>query len=162
MKDLIILGLLTGLLLISGSGISAFGDSIEIPVTPDALNQGDYVFSVTTNSVQDGVAFHVIITSKRYDILPDSGAHVDMVIHKQIANGGIEESIGPVKPGIPISLKKENRVWTVDFTITREVLKNPEASFVFSVLGQLTVNGKVIEMPSVTFYELRLQDFAKL
>ena len=153
--------LFAGLLLISGSGISAFGDSDEIPVTPDALNQGDYVFSVSTNSVQDCVAFHVMITNKRYDILPDSGAHVLMVIHKQIAEDGSDESIGPVKPSIPITLKKEKRVLTAHFTVSRELLKNPEVFFVFGVLGHSTMNGKVIEMPSITFYEFRLQDFAK-
>jgi hypothetical protein len=140
---------------------SACATSVEIPVTPTNLDTYVYVFSVLTNTASDSVTFHVTITNKQYDIFPDSSASVDMVVHKKHANGGREGSIGPVKPEIPVILKKEKRLWRADFTVSRDVLKNPDVCFVFSELAHTTVNGKTIPMPSITFYELRLQDFAK-
>src|ERR1022692_3631458 len=135
--------------------------SVELPVMPTNLDAYGYTFSVLTNATKDGVAFHVTITDKQYDIYPDSSADVDMVIHKKLADGGMKGSVGPVTTAIPVALKKEKRLWTADFTVSRRLLKNPDAYFVFSVLAHSTVNGKIIPMPSVTFYELRLQDFAK-
>ena len=140
---------------------SACATSVELPVTPTNLDTYGYAFSVFTNATKDGVAFHLTITNKQYDIYPDSSAGVDMVIHKKLADGGMEGSVGAVTPEIPVTLKKEKRLWTADFTVSSTLLKNPDAYFVFSVLAHSTVNGKIIPMPSVTFYELRLQDFAK-
>jgi hypothetical protein len=140
---------------------SVRASSVEIPVTPTNLDTYGCIFSVLTNATQDGAAFHVTITNKQYDIYPDSSAGVDMVIHKKIANGSEEGSVGQVTPAIPVALKKEKRLWTADFTVSRSLLKNPDAYFVFSVLAHSTVNGKIMPMPSITFYKLRLQDFAK-
>jgi hypothetical protein len=140
---------------------SVRASSVELPVTPTNLNTYFYTFSVETNATKDGVAFHVTITNKQYDIYPDSSAGVDMVIHKKLADGGMEGSVGAVTPAIPVALKKEKRLWTADFTVPRRLLENPDACFVFSVLAHSTVNGKVIPMPSADFYELGLQDFAK-
>jgi hypothetical protein len=114
-----------------------------------------------TNATKDGVAMDVNITKKQYDIYLDSSSGVDMVIHKKLADGGMEGSVGGVMPVIPIALKKEKRFWTAGFTVPHSLLEDTNACFVFSVLAYSTVNGKVIPMPSVTFYELRLQDFAK-
>ena len=135
--------------------------SEELPVTPTNLDTYGYTFLVLTNTTQDGVTFHVTITDKQYDIYPDSGADIDMVIHKKFADGSMERSFGRVTPAIPVALKKEKRFWTADFAVPHTLLENTNACFVFSVLAHSTVNGKIIPMPSVTFYELRLQDFAK-
>jgi hypothetical protein len=135
--------------------------SVELPVTPANPDTYGYIFSVLTNATRDGVAFHVTITNKQYDIYPDSSADVDMVIHKKLADGGMEGSVGPVTPTIPVALKKENRFWTADFTVPHSLLEDTNVCFVFSVLAHSTVNGKIIPVSSVTFYELRLQDFAK-
>ena len=140
---------------------SACATSVRIPVTPTNLDTYFYVFSMLTNATSDGMAFHVTITNKQNDIFPDSSAGVDVVVYKEHADGGREGSIGPVKPEIPVTLNKEKRVWTADFTVSRELLKNPDICFVFSELAHRTVNGKTMAMPSITFYELRLQDFAK-
>jgi hypothetical protein len=59
------------------------------------------------------------------------------------------------------NLKKEKRIWVANFTVSRQVLKNQEAAFVFSETSHTTMNGKVIAMPSMTFYEIKLRDFAK-
>ncbi|MGO8925990.1 MAG: hypothetical protein ACLQU3_03710 [Limisphaerales bacterium] len=140
---------------------STWATSVELPVTPTNLDTYFCTFSVLTNATKDGVAFHVTITNKQSDIYPDSSADVDMVIHKKLADGGMEGSVGPVTPPIPVELKKEKRLWTADFTVSRELLKNPDVHFVFGVLAHSTVDGKIIPMPSITFYELRLQEFAK-
>ena len=134
--------------------------SVEFSVTPTNLDTYFFTFSVLTNATKDGVAFHIAIASKQYDIYPDSSADVDMVMHKKLADGGMEGSVGPVTPAIPVALKRKKRVWTADFTVSRTLLKDPDAYFVFGVLAHSTVNGKNIPMPSVTFYELQLQDFA--
>ena len=140
---------------------SVRADSVELPVTPTNLDAYVCTFSVSTNATMEGVAFHVTITNKQSDIYPDSSGNVDMVIHKKRPDGGMEGSVGPVMPAIPVVLKKKKRLWTADFTVSRELLKNPDAYFVFSDLAHSTVNGKIIPMPSITFYELRLQDFIK-
>ncbi len=141
---------------------SARATSAEIPVSPANLDTFSYTFSVSTNASKDGMAFHVTITSKQSGIYPDSDAYVGRVIHKKLDNGDpAGGSIGPAQPAIPVALRKEKRVWTADFTVSRELLKDPELHFVFSVLAHSTVNGKTIPMPSLTFYELRLQEFAK-
>jgi hypothetical protein len=140
---------------------SACAESMELSVTHTKLDTYFYVFSVFTNATRDGVAFHVTVTSKQYDIYPDSSAGVDMVIHKKLANGGLEGSVGPVEPVIAVALKKEKRVWRVDFTVSRELLKNPDVCFIFRVQAHDTINGKTVPMPSADFYELRLEDFTK-
>lgn len=140
---------------------SVLADSVELSVTPTNLDAYGYTFSVLTNATKDGVAFHVTITNKQDDIYPDSSADVHMVIHKKLADGGMEGSVGRVTPAIPVALKKEKHFWTADFTVPHSLLEDTNACFVFSVLAHSTVNGKIIPMPSVTFYELRLQDFAK-
>ena len=140
---------------------SACASSVELPVTPASLDTYAYAFSVSTNATGDSVAFHVTITSKQSDIFPDSSAGVDRVVHKKLSDGGLENSIGSVEPVIPVTLKKEQRVWTADFTVSRELLKNPDICFVFTALAHVTMNGKTVPMPSAEFYELRLQDFIK-
>lgn len=140
---------------------STWATSVELPVTPTNLDTYSCTFSVSTNATRYGVAFHVTITNQQFDFYPDSTADVDLVIHKKLADGSLEGSVGPVTPAIPVALKKEKRLWTADFTVSRELLKNPDVHFVFGVLAHSTVDGKVIPMPSITFYELRLQDFAK-
>ena len=141
------------------SSVRATG--VELPVTPTNLDTYGYTFSVLTNATQDSVAFHVTITNKQYDIYPDSSAGVAMVIHKKLADGGMEGSVGRVTPVIPVALNKEKRFWTADFSVPYSLLEDTNACFVFSVLAHSTVNWKIIYMPSVTFYELRLQDFAE-
>jgi hypothetical protein len=136
--------------------LSAHASSVEYSVTRTNLDTYFCVFSVLTNATSDGVAFHVTITNKQYDIFQDSSAGVDMVAHKKSGNGCLEGSIGFVEPVIPITLKKEKRVWTADFTVSRELLKNPDVCFVFGVLVHRTINGKTMTMPSADFYELRL------
>jgi len=136
-------------------------DSVELPVTPANLNTYDYAFSVSTHATHDGVAFHVTITNKQYDIYPDSSANVDLVVHKKLADGNMEGSVGPMAPMIPAAIKKAKRFWAADFTVAHSLVEDANACFVFSVLAHRTINGKLISMPSVTFYEFRLKDFAR-
>jgi hypothetical protein len=140
---------------------SASATTVELPVTPTNLDTYGYVFSVLTNAIRDGVTFHVTITDKKYDIYPDSGASVDIVTHKKLDNGGLLVSSQAVEPAIQVTLEKEVRVWKADFVVSRKLLKNPDVYFVFSVLAHSTINGKSVPMPSLTCYQIRLQDFAK-
>ena len=88
---------------------SVIADSEKFAVTPESLNQGGCQFSVNTNSVQDGVAFHVVIKNSRSDIYSDQSAALDTVTQKQVPAGESEESIGPVKQTVLVMLKKAPR-----------------------------------------------------
>ena len=114
-------------------------------------------FTVTTNAAPDGIAFHLTITNKTGDIFPDSSAYMAKVVHEQDRT----RSIGPAAPPIPVTLKKEPRVWTADFTIPNKQLLQPGLCFVFGELAHATMNGKLIAMPSMDFYEFKLRDFFK-
>lgn len=148
---------------------AARADNTEFHISSTNLDTLLYSFSVSTNATDAGVAFHVIITHKRFDIYPDSSADVGTIKHKEITNatarapGPIiqtQTSFEALKPAIPIALKKEKRVWTADFTASRELLKNPDLCFVFAVPGLERTRGKT-EPPLEDLYELKLQDFAK-
>src|SRR5476649_367400 len=52
--------------------LSAFGLSMETPVTPTSLNQGTYLFSVTNSVIGDGLSFHITIKGMHGDIPNDS------------------------------------------------------------------------------------------
>ncbi len=147
----------------------ARANNTEIPVTQTNLNTLLYSFSVSTNATNGGVAFHVTITHKRFDIYPDSTADVGTIDRKQITNAAarafpqpiFEATFEPLKPTIPVALKKEKRVWTADFTAPRELLSDTNACFVFSVPGMEKSKNKTDPLPPADLYELKLQDFAK-
>jgi hypothetical protein len=62
------------------SGIlSLYGKSTVQFVTPKTLDQGEFVFSISTNSTQNGISFHVTITAKTGEIFPDSQADLSIV-----------------------------------------------------------------------------------
>jgi hypothetical protein len=142
-----------------GMALSANGRSVEIPVTPASLDTYFYVFSVSTNATQGGMAFHVIMAAKTNDIdTNDSGAGLEVVTHTE-SGGGLLVMSQPLEPAIPVTLKKEKRLWTADFIVPPELLQNPDLYFHFGFLAHEIINGKEIPMPSATNYELRLQDF---
>ena len=133
--------------------LSVYADSMIFPVTPISLDQGQFVFSVSTNLTQEGISFHVTITAKTGVIYPDSQAHLNTVT--TTPNSG---TIQPVKSVI---LKKNDHFWTADFVATPELLKTPGVCFVFIAQGHTIKNGKAIPIPSADFYEIKLQDFLK-
>ena len=140
---------------------STCATTVELPVTSTNLDTYGYLFSVLPNAIRGDVTFHITITDKKYDIYPDSGASVCIVTHKKLDDGGLLVSSQAVEPPIQVALEKGTRVWKADFAVSRELLKNPDAYFVFSVLAHSTINGKIVPMPSLTCYQIRLQDFAK-
>lgn len=139
---------------------SACATSAEIPITPTNLDAGGYVFAVVAKPTGSNVSFHVIITSKKEDIYPDSGAVVDIITREKLPNGGLQISSEDVK-SVKVTLEKGNRVWKADFIIPRELLKNPNLYFEYAELAHVMINGKITPMPSMTCYQMRLQDFAK-
>ena len=140
--------------------LSAHGLSVEIPVTATNLDQYKYRFAISTNAATNGVAFHVTITAKKEDIPSDSAVGLSIVTHTQDARGSTH-SIEGVKPTVEVRLKKDNRVWTADFTTSHELLKKPGLCLVFTEITHTIVDGKRVSMPSADFYEIRLQDFLK-
>lgn len=136
--------------------LSAHGLSVEIAVTPKRLDQGKYAFSISTNTTQDGMSFHVIITAKTGDIPSDSNVGLSIVTHWE--PGGSQ--IMPEKPTIQVMLEKDNRTWEASFAVTRELLKKPGLCLVFTEYDGFVVNGKK-HPNSATFYEIKLQDFLK-
>jgi hypothetical protein len=149
------LGLIVGWLI---SVLPACGLSIEIPVTPSGLVQGQCAFSILTNAVEGGVFFHVTITTTNSDVISNSTAGLCIVTHWN--HGGSQ--IMAAKPRIRVTLKQDDRMEKADFTVSSELLKNPDLCFVFTVYQYaITKDGKRIPIPSAIFYEIRLRDFLK-
>jgi len=142
--------------------LSAHATSVELPITPNQLDQQNYKFSVTTAATNDAVAFHVVITAKQSEILSDSEGNLAVVTHSKDAQGSrTGTEIKPFQPTVPIALNKDKHAWTVAFTVPRESLKTPGLCFIFSELGHSVAHGKPIAMPSITFYEIKLKEFVK-
>jgi len=142
--------------------ISAHATSVELPVTPNQLDQQNYKFSVSARAATNGTAFHVTITAKKENIAPDSETKLAVVKHPKDRHGAIlATSIAPFTPDADITLNKGEKTWTADFTLPRASLKTPGLCFIFSEFPHANVNGKLTAMPSVTFYEIQLKDFVK-
>lgn len=140
----------------------ARASSDERTITPNQLDQENYTFAVSANTVSNGVAFHVTITTKTGEIDPDLKADLAIVAHTKEGHGASSTtSIGPFAHSAPIAFKKDKRTWTADFTLPRESLKTPGLCFVFFEQAQDTVKGQRVAMPSITFYEIKLKEFAK-
>jgi hypothetical protein len=141
------------LTLVLSGVLSSYGRSTQIPLTPQTLDQGEYVFSISTNSTHDGISFHVTITAKKGDIFPDSRADLSIVMR-----GPNVPAIRPIKE---VTLKKDGHTWMADFVATPELLKTPGICFVFTAYAHAIENGRTVSMPSADFYEIRLLDFLK-
>jgi len=136
--------------------LSARASMDEISITPNNLSNDKLEFSVTTNALNHGVAFHVTVSVKSDDILPHSDVHLWIVLH----SGPGATEMSPAKPETRIVTKRSGHLFTADFVASRKLLKTNGACFVFAVYGAFN-NGKWVAMPHGDFYELKLQDFAK-
>jgi hypothetical protein len=143
------------LALVLSGNLSSYGESTQIFVTPKTLNQGEYVFSISTNSTQEGISFHVTITAKKGVIFHDSQADLSIV------NRETESSPGSIRTVKQVTLKKNDHTWTADFVATPELLKTPSICFVFTAYCHVIENGKTVSMPCADFYEVKLLDFLK-
>ena len=144
------------------TALSALATSVESPVTPDNLDQSNYKFSVTTTPTKTEIGFHITIASKNEDISADSNAGLSVVTHTKDRQGSFTgTSISPFTPAVAVTLQKQKRTWTADFSLPRKSLKTDGLCLVFSELAHTTIDGKLITMPSVTFYEIKLKDFVK-
>jgi hypothetical protein len=142
--------------------LSAHATSVELPVTPNQLDQQNYKFAVTATPTNNAVAFHVVITAKQSEISSDSEGNLVVVTHTKDGQGSrTGTEIKPFQPTVPIAFNKDKHAWTADFTLPREALKTPGLCFLFSELAHSMFNGKPIAMPSITFYEIKLKDFVK-
>jgi hypothetical protein len=140
--------------------LSALGHSVEIPITTTNLDQSEYRFSISTNAATGGVKFHVTVTSKKENIHADSKVGLS-IRHTTKTRDGETHSITGVKPEIPVTMKKDRRVWEADFTVSYELLEKPGLCFVFTEIAHTTIKGKCVAMPSADFYEVKLHDFLK-
>jgi hypothetical protein len=128
--------------------LSAYSRSLEIPITPNHLEARRFVFTVSTKDTKDGVAFHVTITAKVGEIPSDIGVgFVTFIQHKD----GSEE-MGP-RTDIPLTVKKEKQVWTVDFVLSPALLKENDYLFL--------VSETYPEYEAADMYEIKPQDFLK-
>jgi hypothetical protein len=149
--------IIPSLALVLIGGLSVYGRSVEYPVTPKSLDQGRFVFSISTNSIQEGTSFHVTITAETGVIHSDSSVFVCLVTWTQSG----AHSMGPVKPEPQVLLQKDDHIWKVDFIASRELLNNPDVCVVFGVIFHAMVNGKSVPMPAADMYEIKLRDFLK-
>jgi hypothetical protein len=134
--------------------------SVFIPVTATNLVQGDHRFAVIATTVSNDVHFRIAIIAEKEEIPLDSSSAISIVTHAQ--DGGATSHLSePVKPEIPITMKKEERMWEAAFTVSNELLKKPGLCFVFTELAHTIVEGKTVAMPSAEVYEVQLQRFLK-
>jgi hypothetical protein len=141
---------------------SAHATSVELPVTPDQLDQQNYKFTVAANPTNNAVAFHIIVTAKHDEIPADSEANLAVVTHSKDGKGSNNgTSISPFQPTVPIAFSKDKHAWTIDFTLPHDALKTPGLCFIFSEIAHTPVKNKHAAMPSITFYEIKLKEFVK-
>jgi hypothetical protein len=136
--------------------LSAYAVSVEISVTPQNLNQRQYVFSISTNAAPNGIFFHVNISATKDAIYSDSTVDVCTVVHTSDSS-----SIESTKHAIKIVLKKDIHVWKANFIVSNKMLKSSNLYFIFTEFTHVEINGKSVVMPSATFYEIKLKDFLK-
>lgn len=149
---LIIAGLLVSVL-------SGLGQIPEVSVTPTNLDLRDYAFSISTNAAQDGTGFHVIITAKTRNIPTNSSVNLEVVAGEEFSEDtGIPASMGRASPAVKVSLKKSERRWEADFMVPRLQLTDHGLICLFAE-GFDGETGGVIDAKTVTFYEIRIQEF---
>ena len=101
------------LALVLSGGLTASALMIEMPVEPNNLDQGNYIFSVSTNSAQGGTAFHITVTAKK-SFSPDSHIGLGIIQGENIV------SIQPTNLTPQVALKKDHHSWKIDFFITSD------------------------------------------
>lgn len=135
---------------------SGYGEVPEVSITPTNLDQHGYTFAISTNATQDGMAFHVVIISKTHDIPTNSSVNL-----QQEENWGELRQEGRAAPPVKVSLKKNKRVWEADFSVPSQQLLNPGLSCLFAE-GYDGESGGMIDAKTVTYYYIRIQEFAGL
>jgi hypothetical protein len=127
---------------------------VDLDVTPEQLEVGDRVFSVTTKETPEGVAFNITTTYRTPQSSPGGdvgiasrGGHSNVVTYKALEMippsthafleiitrkpGRNETSEGLPNPP-PVTLKKEVRSWQAYFVVSRELMLMPNLYFNFS------------------------------
>jgi len=149
---LIIAGLLAAVL-------SGFGKIPEVSVTPTNLDLHDYAFSISTNAAQDGTGFHIIITAKTHNIPTNSSVNLEVVGDEEFSEDtGIPAMMGRAAPPVKVSLKRNERIWEADFMVPRQQLTD-HGLFCLFAEGFDDETGGVIDAKTVTFYEIKIQEF---
>ena len=134
---------------------SASALSMEFGVTTNSLDQGNFVFAISTNAATGGVAFHLTITSKSGDIFDDWGISLDICEHP---GGG--SHIHSAEHAPQLALKKEGKVWKADFVASLEALKTRDLCLVFGGLAHVfDKDGNRVPYPAADMYEIKLADF---
>lgn len=153
MKTLLII---TGLL---AAVLSGFGQIPEVSVTPTNLDLHDYAFSISTNAAQDGTGFHVIITAKTHNIPTNSSVNLEVVGDEEFSDDtGIPPMMGRAAPPVKVLLKKNKRIWEADFMVPRQQLTD-HGLFCLFAEGFDGETGGVIDAKTVTFYDIKIQEF---
>jgi hypothetical protein len=138
---------------------SANGALPEVSVTSTNLDLPDYTFTITTNAAEGGIAFHVIITAKTHNIPTNSSVNLEVVGDEEFsADIGNPPMMWRAAPPVRVSLKKSKRIWQADFIVPRQQLTYPGLFCLFAE-GYDGETGGVIDAKTVTFYEIKIQDF---
>ena len=138
---------------------SGYGALPEITVTLTNLDLHDYAFLISTNAAQEGTAFHVVITAKARDIPTNSSVNLEAVGDEMVLEDmGLPKEMGRAAPPVKVTLKKTKRVWEADFMVPRSQLEESRLYCLFAE-GYDGETGGVIDEKTVTFYEIRIQDF---
>ena len=123
----------------------------EVSVTPTNLaDLHDHAFLVSTNAVQDGTAFHVVITAKAHDIPTNSSVNLEGVVDWIVFEDmGKPKQMGRAAPPVKVTLKKTKRVWEADFMVPRLQLEQSRMFCLFAE-GYDGETGRIIDEKTVT------------
>src|SRR5579859_5411394 len=104
--------------------VPALAVMVIVAVTPNSLDRGPYVFSVSTNAVSDGVAVQIDIHLKKGS--PSSSSTHAGLYFKQGHGGNI--SYGDKQPNgqsLPaVALTQRGRDWAANFVAGDELLQS--------------------------------------
>ena len=155
---LLAMALMVGVLV----AVPALAVMVIVAVTPNSLDRGPYVFSVSTNAVSDGVAFQIAIHLKKGSPA-SSSTHAGLYF--KLGHGG-NISYGDKQPNgrsLPaVALTQRGRDWAADFVASDELLQSTNLCFTYMVQPNVFgVSGERVLMPGGEIYELNLRDFLR-
>ena len=121
-------------------------------VAPGKLKHGPLTFSVLSAPVEGGVNFRITIEGTKE--IPENGFSVGLGIiidtETEFSSQSVNQQLAPVR--------KDDSV-VVQFTVSNALVATPNLCFSFNEFAFAELDGKLLRMPSMHIYLIRLKDF---
>jgi len=129
-------------------------EATEISVTPTGLEQHGFVFALTSRAVETGAAIHITIGFKEGTDLKYATTGLAKITPIENDRGKARHWVRV--PGMELKVTKGDKGWTIDFIAPKELPRQPDVYFIFTVHA---FDSEGRSVPSADFYEMRLADF---